>query len=77
MPKTDLKKQIRTLYSVPQGKTVLLEVPRIDFVMIDGSGDPTTSCGFGKAVEVVCGSILWPQVHGQKGSGSGLLGNAP
>jgi len=39
MPKLDLKRQLRTLYDAPR-EPVLVEVPAMNFLMVDGTGDP-------------------------------------
>jgi hypothetical protein len=38
--KIDLKKQHKALYAAKQGVCVLVEVPQMSFLMIDGQGDP-------------------------------------
>jgi hypothetical protein len=53
MPKRDLKKELHPLYS-PSAKTPsLVDVPAMQFLMIDGVGDPNTSAAYAEAVEAL------------------------
>lgn len=53
MEKIDYKKELKHLYR-PSSKTVeIVVVPKMNFLMIDGEGDPNTSQGFQNAVEVL------------------------
>ena len=51
MSKTDLKKELATLYSTGKKDLVphLVEVPPLQYVMIDGTGDPNSE-SFGEAM---------------------------
>ncbi|HZD79365.1 MAG TPA: GyrI-like domain-containing protein [Actinomycetota bacterium] len=40
MPKVDLKRSMRRLYFPPAGQPVLVDVPELSFLRIDGRGDP-------------------------------------
>ncbi len=51
MQKIDFKKRLGALYSAPAKAPVLVEVPQLNFIMIDGAGDPNTSEQFQQAVE--------------------------
>lgn len=51
MEKIDFKKAFRTLWQPPAGRFVLVEVPRMQFLMIDGEGDPNTAPAYARAVE--------------------------
>jgi hypothetical protein len=53
MQKIDFKKRLKQLYSAPAEAPVLVEVPPLDFMMIDGAGDPNTSEEFQRAVEAL------------------------
>ena len=53
MQKIDFKKRLGALYSAPAKSPVIVEVPEMNFIMIDGSGDPNTSKEFQGAVEAV------------------------
>ena len=50
MEKIDLKKQLKHLYSPSSKKPVIVEVPKMSFLMIDGEGDPNTSQMFQDAI---------------------------
>lgn len=50
----DYKKEYRDLY-MPKDKPVLIEVPPMNFLMVDGSGDPNNSPEFQQATELLYG----------------------
>lgn len=50
METIDFKKVYRTLYSASQGKPTIVEVPPLQYLMVDGSGDPNTSPRFREAM---------------------------
>lgn len=51
--KIDLKKELKHLYR-PSAKSVTeVQVPTLPFLMVDGSGDPTTSLEYAQAVEAL------------------------
>jgi len=52
MPKTDFKKTLKHLYNPPRQFT-LVEVPAMQFTMIDGHGDPNTAQEYADAVEAL------------------------
>jgi hypothetical protein len=51
MEKIDFKKTLKTLYGPPTGEFVAIEVPEMQFVKIDGEGDPNRSADYRSAVE--------------------------
>ncbi len=51
MDKLDFKKSMKALFSPPAGRFSLVEVPRLQFLMIDGKGDPNVSPDYTRAVE--------------------------
>ena len=53
MQKIDFKRRLRSLYSAPAKAPVVVEVPQMNFIMIDGTGDPNTSPEFQQAVEAL------------------------
>jgi hypothetical protein len=53
MQKIDFKKRLKQLYSAPAKEPVIVEVPPLNFIMIDGAGDPNTSEEFQRAVEAL------------------------
>ena len=52
MPKTDFKKTLKHLYNPPRRFT-LVEVPEMQFLMIDGHGDPNTAQEYKDALEAL------------------------
>jgi hypothetical protein len=50
MTKNDLKKQHKHLYNPPMDEVVVVDVPPISFLMIDGVGDPNTAAEYREAV---------------------------
>lgn len=53
MHKIDLKKDLKHLY-LPSAKEVIrVDVPTLQFLMIDGEGDPNTSQKYARAVEAL------------------------
>ena len=53
MQKIDFKKRLGALYSAPAKAPVIVEVPQMNFLMVDGAGDPNTSGEFQQAVEAL------------------------
>ena len=53
MKKIDYKKELKHLYK-PSAKTVeIVDVPKMNFLMIDGQGDPNTSQEYSDAIEAL------------------------
>lgn len=52
MKKIDLRKKLKDLYSASLKSTKLVDVPEMQFLMIDGRGDPNDS-SFQEAVEAL------------------------
>jgi hypothetical protein len=50
MDKTDFKKTMKPYWSPPVGTFVVVEIPELAFVMVDGSGDPNTAPAYAQAV---------------------------
>ena len=56
MPKKlDLKKELSHLYQPSAKQPVILDVPAMAFLMLDGAGDPNTSPAYQSAVEALYG----------------------
>lgn len=55
MHKVDLKSQFKDLYQPPLNQVVLVDVPAMNFLMINGGGDPNTSQDYRDAVEALYG----------------------
>ncbi len=53
MEKIDYKKELKDLYKSSAKKVDILSVPEMNFIMIDGAGDPNTSQEFQEAVEAL------------------------
>ncbi|MCI5143080.1 MAG: hypothetical protein D3909_15390 [Candidatus Electrothrix sp. ATG1] len=53
MQKKDYKKELKQLYRPSAKKVVLVDVPEMNFLMIDGQGDPNTSEAFQNAVNAL------------------------
>jgi hypothetical protein len=53
MKKIDLKKELKRLYQPSAKEVVMVEVPAMNFLMIDGQGDPNTSPSYQAAVEAL------------------------
>jgi hypothetical protein len=50
MPKIDFRKEQPALFSPPEDDFVLVKVPRLRFVKVDGQGDPNTASAYADAV---------------------------
>jgi hypothetical protein len=55
MAKKDLKRELRAFYSAPEGEPETVDVPPMDFVMVDGKGDPNDNQEFVEAMEALYG----------------------
>jgi len=53
MKKIDFKKDLKRLYQPATKEVVMVEVPSMNFLMIDGRGDPNTSKSYQEAVEAL------------------------
>ncbi len=53
MKKIDFRKELKHLYQPSAKEVVLVEVPAMKFLMIDGQGDPNTSLSYQEAVEAL------------------------
>jgi hypothetical protein len=53
MKKVDVKVELKPLYQPSAKGVVRVEVPAMNYLMIDGTGDPNTSQAFKDAVEVL------------------------
>jgi hypothetical protein len=49
--KIDLIKDLKPLYQPPSKEPVIVTIPALDFLMLDGSGDPNTSPAYAEAVQ--------------------------
>ena len=53
MKKIDFKKELKHLYNPSAKEVVIIDVPSMNFLMIDGVGDPNTSQDYKDAVEAL------------------------
>lgn len=53
MEKIDFKKELKHLYQPPISKVIEVNVPVMNFLMVDGKGDPNNSQEYAEAVEVL------------------------
>jgi hypothetical protein len=53
MEKKDFKKELKQLYRPSSKKVTVVEVPELNYLMIDGQGDPNTSQEYQEAVEAL------------------------
>lgn len=49
----DIKKQRKDLYAPKSGDFEIVDVPPLEFLMIDGRGDPNTSTAYREAIETL------------------------
>jgi hypothetical protein len=55
MKKIDYKKEMKHLYNAPAKNPVIVDVPQMNFLMINGEGDPNISERFKGSVEALFG----------------------
>jgi hypothetical protein len=53
MTKVDLRKDLKRLYNPSTKAVALVDVPPMNFLMLDGSGDPNTSPDYAAAIEAL------------------------
>jgi hypothetical protein len=53
MSKTDFKKEWKHLYQPSKNEFQVVEVPDLNFLKIDGHGDPNTATAYGEALEAL------------------------
>jgi len=53
METIDLRKQMKDLWNPPAGKVVLVTVPAMPYLMIEGVGNPNTSKAFQEAIQAL------------------------
>ncbi len=66
MQKTDFKKTDKALYSGQPGRFDLLEIPKLNFLMIDGKGDPNTAPAYTRAIAALYALSYGLKFHGKK-----------
>jgi hypothetical protein len=55
MKKINLRKEMKDLYETSAKKISIVNAPRMNFLMIDGIGDPNTSQSYQEAIEALYG----------------------
>ena len=76
MKKIDFKKNLKHLYKPSPKEVMMVNVPEMNFIMIDGMGDPNTSQEFQNAVEALFGvsyALKFMIKKGQQGIDYGVL----
>ena len=53
MAKLDVKKEYRRLYNPSAKEFSIVDVPEMQFLMVDGAGDPNTSVAYAEAIEAL------------------------
>lgn len=53
MSKVDIKKDLKHLYNPSAKEVSVVDIPSMNFLMIDGSGDPNTSQEYAEAIDVL------------------------
>ena len=53
MDKFDYKKDLKELYGPPRDKFIVVEVPKMNFLMIDGHGNPNNNPAYQEVVEAL------------------------
>jgi hypothetical protein len=51
--KVDVKKELKQFYAAKAGQPVVVQIPKMNFIMIDGRGDPNTSQDFTDAIQTL------------------------
>ena len=53
MKKINLKKELSEYYNPSKAKVTFVDVPAMNFLMVDGKGDPNTAKSYAKAIETL------------------------
>jgi hypothetical protein len=53
VPKLDLKKDHKALFTASARVVALVDVPRLSYLMVDGEGDPSGNASFAEAIELL------------------------
>jgi hypothetical protein len=67
MPKVDLKKELKPVYTASAKSVGFVNVPRLSFLMIDGYGDPDTE-EFQRAIKLLYSGSFALKSHSRKSS---------
>lgn len=66
MEKTDLKKQYKTLYSPSAKNFSIIEIPPLQYIMVDGHGDPNTAPVYVEAIQTLYSLAYTLKFHVKK-----------
>ncbi len=53
MSRVDYKKEFKQFYTAKVGKPVVVDIPKMNFIMIDGKGDPNSSQDYIDAIHIL------------------------
>jgi hypothetical protein len=67
MAKIDFKKEWKYLYQPSKKEFQIVDVPDLQFIMVDGHGDPNTAVEYTDAVEALYGVAYKIKFHSKKG----------
>lgn len=76
MEKIDYKKQLKHLFAPSAEKVEIVDVPQMNFLMVDGKGDPNTAKSFSDAIEALYPlsyTLKFMVKKGKKGIDYGVL----
>jgi len=64
----DLRRELKALYAAPVATSVIVDIPALHFLMVDGIGDPNTPPEFANAVEALYGVSYALKFMAKKGA---------
>lgn len=77
MAKIDYKKELQHLYSASAKQVKIVVVPSLNFLMLDGAGDPNSAKAFPEAIEALFGVAYTLKFMIKKGAGGVDYGVMP
>lgn len=63
MKKIDFKKELKHLYIPSVKNAEFVDVPKMNFLMIDGKGNPNTSAEYSQAVETLFSLSYYNKIY--------------
>lgn len=70
MQHIDYKRELKELYGPSARDTSVIDVPALQFLMIDGEGNPSTASSYKHAVEALFGLSYTLKFMVKKGAGA-------
>ena len=67
MAKVDFKRELKQLYQASAKAVVQVEVPELNYLMVDGEGDPNSSAEYAQAVEALFSVAYTAKFMAKKG----------